>query len=724
MGNIFNSLYTGYSGLAANQAGIDVTSHNVANASSEGYTRQRVTIVSSGSISTASGQIGTGATVESVVRIKDEYLFSRYEAASADLYYHSAMEEYLEELSNYFPDLQDTGLNVYLQDYFDAWSDLANNPTDGALKVSLASATETMTNTLNETYNKIDSLGSSINDEIKLAVDEINSIAEKIASLNGQVELVEADGTSYANDLRDERDRLEETLYELIDPDVSKDGTQSLNTIDSSIVGYDEDYRITVGGYPLVDNSTYHPLGIEESSDSKDGYYNIYFEYQDHTLKDITDNITGGEVGALLEMRGTQYDENNEVTNGTFTEFQELLNSFSASLIQYTNSIYAGSAQESAESIYISKQASLSTAQETISLSSPFLDNTLQTDVKDGKMTLSLYDSTGSYLQDVKFDISESDSLTDVRDAANAALAGDGLAYIEDGVLKFSGSGASGEVIVKDDGSNVINALNETQYKSLDKVNGVDLELPLTAGTFEVVVYDDAGEELSRREITVDSGSSDPLYSTLAGIASQMNFSDVDDNGDNSSSNDLDDYYTASFTGGKFVLSKNDSDQTTYIAFDNDTAGFGGSLGFNKFLDGNDASNISLNDTLDDNNSLINAYSEPSSGNNNIANAMLQFQYDDISFTNTDGSTVTSTVSEFYRYITSTISNATLSATESKENAEVLYNTVKTEYDNESAVSTDEEMINLLKYQSGYQANAKVITTIEEMLDILMGIKS
>ena len=173
---LFSTLNTGYSGLNVNQSALSVTSNNISNASNPDYTRQRAQIVSTTAIHTPSGDIGTGAKVQTVVRIKNDYLFSRYEMANKDLSYYKTMQDNLNEIATYFPDVQDVGLNKDLQDYFDAWSNFANNPNDNALKVDLASKTEILANGIKEIRGKIDTLNQSINDKIKIYTDEVNSL--------------------------------------------------------------------------------------------------------------------------------------------------------------------------------------------------------------------------------------------------------------------------------------------------------------------------------------------------------------------------------------------------------------------------------------------------------------------------------------------------------------------------------------------------------------------
>ena len=279
--SLFSSLNTGYSGLNVNQSALAVTSNNISNASNSDYTRQRAQIVSTTAIHTPSGDIGTGAKIETVVRIKNNFLFSRYETAHKDLSYYNTMQQYTNEIANYFPDVQDVGLNNDIQEYYDAWSNFANNPNDNAVKVDLASKTQTLSNTIKETRGKIDDLNKSVDSEITTYSDEVNDLVKNIADLNNQISKVEANNINHANELRDSRDSAEKRLIELTGATISKTGVQSLGKIDSNIADYEENYTINLGGYPLVDNSTYHTLEVKEDPNSTDAFKSIYFKKQD-----------------------------------------------------------------------------------------------------------------------------------------------------------------------------------------------------------------------------------------------------------------------------------------------------------------------------------------------------------------------------------------------------------------------------------------------------------
>ena len=731
---LISTLNTGYSGLNVNQGAIATTSNNISNASNPDYTRQRTQIVSASSIHAPNGDIGMGAKVETVVRIKNDFLFSRYENANKDLSYFNTLQQNINEIANYFPDVKDVGLNKDIQEYYNAWSEFANNPNDNALKVNLASKTQILTNTIKSTREKIDTLNKSIDEQIKIHTDEVNDLVKEIANLNKEINKVEANDINHANELRDKRDKSEKRLVELTGATVTKNGLQSMGLTEANVADYEENYVINLGGYPLIDNSTYHSLNLEANPKSKDNFTSILFQKQDYSTVDITKNIPKQSIiGGLLEFRGTTFDEKGSTIDGYSGKYIDELDAFSKTLIQQTNSIYAYSAQEEPTGNQLFDPISLTDNQiNNYPLSSPQVEQSLHNPVRNGTLTLSVYDNNGSFIKDIKIDIDKNKTLKDNIDEINTELINSGVDYeakIQNGNIVFvkkdtDGDGAlnNGALLVKDDGSLLFNALNDIQYKNISKANNENLPLPIKDGNFDIVTYDDSGEELARRTITVNSKSDDPLYSTMQGVLSQINMSNIDDNDDNDNTNDVDDYYKAEFTNGALSLNKK-TDETTYIGFDNDSANFSGAVGINQFFSGDDSATISLNQKFVDNPELLHAYKAPSEGNNDVANDMVQMQYDKLEFTTKDGTT-TNTISGYYRYIVSDVANDSDRINTNVDNQKALFTTIEQEYQSISGVNLDEEMTNLMKFQSGYQAAAKVITTISTMLDTLMGIKT
>jgi len=622
MASIFNALNIGYSGLNAAQIGIDTTGHNISNAETEGYTRQRVVTSAAVPISIDPGQRGNGTQITEIARVFDKFVFDRYSSTAQNKEYSDTLKKNLEELSTFFPEIDNVGIKNDLQSYFDMWQSLANNPSNSALKVALAQQTQTLSQHINQTRSQIASLQSSLNDQVKVNIDEVNRIAEQIAGLNKSINEAEAGGANNANDLRDQRNQLEMTMAKLVGSKVLVGQIETNNVINSNVAIENGSYTIQIGGFNIVDGVSFHPIGID-STENKNGYNDLYYRRQDGVKIPFAQNITGGKIGALLELRGSTIGTNGEFEDGFLQETINNLDTFAKGLIESTNNIYAQSATSGMRS------------------------NTLP--FQDTQALLS-----------------------------------------------------SGE-----------------NFK---------------AGTFDVVAYDIDGNEVARRTITINQSTTLNNASvtnllpdgTPNSIIEQLSAL-KDDTGDNNALNDIDDILNTSFTSPQNILQIDlkggfASQGYTFAIEDNGT-NFAGVTGVNRFYDGYDAKSIDLNRDLKEDATKIRGFKSPSAGDNQTALDMVELQFSSVSFQN-GINTSSDTIYGYFDSLVTKVGTRTNSAILSNDSITAQFNAVKQEYDSVSKVSIDEEMANLIRYQTSYGAAAKVITTIDQMMTTLLGIKS
>ena len=731
---ISSGLNIALTGLKSHQKAIDVTANNISNASNPDYVRERAVFTTLPPINSTPGDMGTGVEIASINRITDTFLFNRFISANANLENLKTQEEYLNEIATYFPDVQDQGLFKDIKDFFNAWQTLASNPNDGSVKVDLAYKTEKLADTFHTLREKLSNIQKSINDEIDTHIDEVNTIIKNIAQLNKQITLHEANGIDHANELRDKRDALEKRLKSLIDVKIYKNGVTSRDSQGDETVDYSKGYTILLGGYTLVDGANYNQ--IVKITDK--GNIDIGIEKQDHSIANITPSIQNSIIGALLKIRGTDFDKYGAPTNGAIGNIISSLDALAKGMIRSINSIYSYSAQQEATGIETFKPIGISSGMEKIPLFMLYDQHLLATKPQKGILSLNILDNNGNTTTTLNVSINPNDTIDEIIKNINDKIYQNNNnatygANIVNGEIKFvkgtydsngnfipsENNTPSPNVLVKDDGSLLFYALNEKEYLPLNKINS-SLPLPVDSGSFDVVVYDDKGNILAKRTIKVDPNSTDPKYSTIQGIINQINTPNIDDNQDNDNSDDVDDYYQAQILNGKVILTKK-TDQNTYIGLDNDTANFGGAFGINTFLEGDDSLTINLRKDFRENPSLISAHKAPNDGNNDVANAVLQLQSQKINFYK-DGTIYNNTIYEFYRMTTSSLANDIQNVTTQKDSAQTLYKSISNEYYSLSGVNIDEELINLEKYQRGYQANARVITTINKMLDALFSI--
>ena len=616
MANIFSSLHIGMSGLDAAQTQITTTGHNITNADSEHYTRQRVVQSAREPFHDMPGDIGTGTKVDTVVRVHDEFTFARLRTSNINLESSEYKKQILEEISQRFPDLQSVGIGRDLQNYFNAWNNLASNPTEGSQKVNLLNSASTLSNSINKAHDMLTKIQKDVDSQVEVSVNEINKYAKQIAQINKEIVRVESVGSTRANDLRDKRDQLELAMSKLVGISVFKGQLQSSN-VDPTVTDMGTMHQINISGFNIVDGTTYHPLTVDRISDKSD-FKGVFFERDDGKKVDLNGRISGGKLGAALDLRGRRVDDSGEFQDGTIQKYIDNLNTFAKGIINETNNIYAKSAVENAV-----------------------------TDELDG----------------------------------------------------LSGS------------RTLMNFNNDIKH-----------------GSFDVVVYNNQGQEVARKTINVNATTSMNDNARGNSIVRDFN-SDTDDNGDNNSLNDVDDYFQANYqydaaTGkGTFGVTAKRNAGEYSVAFVDRGTNFPGIIGINRVFEGGNAKNMSVKSELMENPHKLKAYSNPTPGNNEVANDMVQMQYKKIIFYSDKHADKEESVEGYYRYITTDLASQTQANNDLNDANTAIHKVAMSEYQSVSGVNLNEELTNLIRFQSSYGAAAKIITTVEKMLDTLLTLK-
>lgn len=214
MSGLISSLYTGQSGLAVNQTGIEVSGNNVSNANTEGYSRQSVQTVSMPTLELNGNFVGRGATVSDINRAESTLVTSQLVSNSADYGEEACQAESLTALEN-IVGISDGSLSSVIDDFFDAWQSLSGNPSAALEREEVLQAGEQLADTFQQMDQDLADLQDNIDQELMSDVVTLNSQLEQLADLNGRVIAMEAGGTS-ANGLRDERDLLLQEVAETI----------------------------------------------------------------------------------------------------------------------------------------------------------------------------------------------------------------------------------------------------------------------------------------------------------------------------------------------------------------------------------------------------------------------------------------------------------------------------------------------------------------------------
>lgn len=298
----FYGLNLGYKGIAAQQRALDVTGHNIANANTAGFSRQRAIMVTDMPMYTPNGYIGSGVDIINVERIRDKFLDQQYRNELNTKGYWDATFDTYSKIEDILNEPIDGSLRKSMDDFWKSWEDLTKDPESAAIRTTVVQKGITAAENFNHLYDQLQLLKEDIGYNIQNKVSDINSLAARIADVNLQIIRSESDGRM-ANDFRDRRDLLVEELSGLVNIDITEDLRGGMN--------------IFVGGQALVYTAAWNPIQMVPRAD---GLFDVKwanesaFDAKNGTLKgliDSRDNI----IGSYTDMLNTAAKAFAEMTN-------------------------------------------------------------------------------------------------------------------------------------------------------------------------------------------------------------------------------------------------------------------------------------------------------------------------------------------------------------------------------------------------------------------------
>ena len=314
MASTFFGLDIAYTGVQAANAKLNTTANNIANVDTKGYTRQEATQVASDAlrISQSYGMAGTGVTVTDINQVRNEFYDVKYWQSQTNLGQYDMKMYYMYQIEDYFTD-KDTveGFEPIFSAMFDSLEEVYKQAGTPSTKTQFIGAAGDLCEYFNAQATNLEKLQLGVNEEIKNKVDEINSIAEQIATLNKQINTIEVNHLR-ANELRDKRNLLIDQLSRIVDVEVRETPiyTTPGGTEKSGIYTYEVSIA---GGQILVQGYEYNTLEcVARSAEEKvnqsdaDGLFEIkWSNTMDFNLYGAN---LGGELKGLIEVR----DGNNE----------------------------------------------------------------------------------------------------------------------------------------------------------------------------------------------------------------------------------------------------------------------------------------------------------------------------------------------------------------------------------------------------------------------------
>ncbi len=228
MGDINTTFSIIKNALLATQKSVSVVSHNIANANTEGYTKQRPVLENTGPVEMGGLSFGYGVDVTTIERVYDSFLAIQVRDAISDSQYFGTKSDVIRGVEGILNDIDGGGLSAAMDDFFNAVEDVATNPASSPERVSLLSRAALLTDTFNSIDRRIRDNLKNIDKGIESAVDEINDLATRIRDINLKIRYSEAGGAT-PNDLFDKRDYLLDQLAELVEIKTSVKETGELD---------------------------------------------------------------------------------------------------------------------------------------------------------------------------------------------------------------------------------------------------------------------------------------------------------------------------------------------------------------------------------------------------------------------------------------------------------------------------------------------------------------
>lgn len=306
----FLGIEIGKRGLFAHQRAQNTVSHNVNNAKTPGYSRQRADMeaIYSRYGSGVQWQVGTGVKVSDVNRIRDDFSDMQYRNENSSLGYWYIQRDVLKQVEAIYNEPSDIGISAVFNDFWKSIETLSKDASSEEARETVKESAVTLATTINHASQQLTDIQNDINYRMSVKVDEVNSIAKQISQIDAEIQELEITGYT-APDLRDKRDLLIDELSGYVD-----------------LTTYEDEnglFTVNVGGAILVKGNDHATMEFQESTDSNKQPKIVWKDYGDAPV-----NLTRGEIKSLEDLRDKKvgkYLEDLETFATTFADkFNEI----------------------------------------------------------------------------------------------------------------------------------------------------------------------------------------------------------------------------------------------------------------------------------------------------------------------------------------------------------------------------------------------------------------
>ena len=619
MSNSFSGIEIGKRSLLAQSQSITTAGHNISNADTEGYSRQRVNVTTFNPIyrpdlsrAETPGQIGQGVSVESIERVRDELLEKRIVAQSNQESYWKTRENYYVMIEGVYNEPADISIRTNMDKFWQSWQELSLYPESKAARQAIISRGESLVNSIHQRNNALVGIGNILNGDIEATVEQVNSYSKQISELNIEIVKSKAMGDN-PNDLLDRRDLLTEKLSNLIN--ITTDNRDS------------DEFMIHVDGKILVQGGKYRSFDLETVTDGT-GYSKVVWS---DTKEDAS--FSGGSLGALIGLRDEDLRNELQSLNTMTMNFVDLVNDVHRNAVGANN-----------------------TTGLDFFVEQPYVTNALGN-----------YDRNGDGVEDTSMIFSMTGS-NELNPQEQVGI---------EGVITLSGKNGNVEIpyFPTDTVETVINRINDS--------------------TSEVKAYLDRNNELVLKATTSEDSSNPDFVIRY-----------VEDSG----------HFLAGYAG---IL--NGSGEENAYTFDvaNAVENLTGNTQFSVAPVLNPSGYVAINPALQlDVMSVAASYPDVAgfaeSGDGRAANDIASLR---------NSSVMIGENKTFDDYFAESVTNVALKGEQAQLNYEsqiAIMSDLRAMRDSISGVNIDEELADIIKFQHGYNAAAKFITVVDELLDTVI----
>ncbi len=294
MSSAFFGLDTALRALRTQQTLVDIANQNVANANTEGYSRQVASLRATAPFPTpafnalgTAGQLGTGVEVVDVSRVRDTFVDYQMRNQLTAQGAWNGEADAMKQVEAIFNEPSGSGLGAVLNKFWSGWQEVANSPSDKAVRANIIEQARAVVEAFRRMSSQLKTLQSDLDSQVALTVTDVNSLAHRIANINTQIARVETSGMK-ANDLRDQRDKMLDDLSKLV----------KVNYAEAS----DSQLTVYVGSRPLVDRDRVNELETAASDPSAPGYKGFLEVRWADTGAAVS--VVDGKLKGLIDARG------------------------------------------------------------------------------------------------------------------------------------------------------------------------------------------------------------------------------------------------------------------------------------------------------------------------------------------------------------------------------------------------------------------------------------